>query len=101
VDIHFIHVRSRHAGALPLVITHGWPGSVTEMLEVIGPLPVGFTTFPDEIFRAPRSWVEALYPHVIYFHQAARGGHFAGWEEPGLFTEELRRLPPAPLVGAL
>ena len=37
-DIHFIHVRSRHADALPLVITHGWPGSVLEMLEVIGPL---------------------------------------------------------------
>src|SRR6516165_7441511 len=38
VDIHFIHVRSPHAGALPLVITHGWPGSVIELLEVIGPL---------------------------------------------------------------
>jgi pimeloyl-ACP methyl ester carboxylesterase len=52
--------------------------------------PVGFTTFPDEIFRAPRSWVEKLYPHVIYFHEAERGGHFAAWEEPQLFTEELR-----------
>ena len=38
VDIHFIHVKSRHAGALPLIITHGWPGSVIELLGVIGPL---------------------------------------------------------------
>jgi pimeloyl-ACP methyl ester carboxylesterase len=53
-------------------------------------LPVGFTTFPDEIFRAPRSWVEKLYSHLIYFHVAERGGHFAAWEEPQLFSEEVR-----------
>jgi pimeloyl-ACP methyl ester carboxylesterase len=53
-------------------------------------LPVGFTVFPGEIFRAPRSWVEQLYPRVIYFNEAARGGHFAAWEEPQLFSEELR-----------
>jgi pimeloyl-ACP methyl ester carboxylesterase len=53
-------------------------------------LPVGFTTFPDEIFRAPRAWVERAYPNVIYFHEAERGGHFAAWEEPQLFSEELR-----------
>jgi pimeloyl-ACP methyl ester carboxylesterase len=52
-------------------------------------LPVGFTTFPGEIFRAPRSWVEKLYPHVIYFNEADRGGHFAAWEEPQLFSEEI------------
>jgi pimeloyl-ACP methyl ester carboxylesterase len=53
-------------------------------------LPVGFTTFPDEIFRAPRSWAEKSYPNLIYFHQADRGGHFAAWEEPHLFSEEVR-----------
>jgi pimeloyl-ACP methyl ester carboxylesterase len=53
-------------------------------------IPVGFTTFPGEIFRAPRTWVEQAYSHVIYFHEADRGGHFAAWEEPQLFTEELR-----------
>jgi pimeloyl-ACP methyl ester carboxylesterase len=53
-------------------------------------LPVGFTTFPDEIFRAPRSWVELSYPTLSYFHEAARGGHFAAWEEPELFTTEVR-----------
>jgi pimeloyl-ACP methyl ester carboxylesterase len=53
-------------------------------------IPVGFTTFPDEIFRAPRSWVEAVYPSVIYFNEVDRGGHFAAWEQPELFSEELR-----------
>jgi pimeloyl-ACP methyl ester carboxylesterase len=53
-------------------------------------LPVGFTTFPGEIFRAPRSWVEQAYPTLTYFNEAARGGHFAAWEEPELFSEEIR-----------
>jgi pimeloyl-ACP methyl ester carboxylesterase len=53
-------------------------------------LPVGFTTFPDEIFRAPRSWVEWSYPNVGYFNEAAKGGHFAAWEEPELFSREIR-----------
>src|SRR6201987_3687640 len=53
-------------------------------------IPVGFTQFPGEIFRAPRSWVEQAYPNVTYFNKAERGGHFAAWEEPELFSEELR-----------
>jgi pimeloyl-ACP methyl ester carboxylesterase len=53
-------------------------------------VPVGFTSFPDEIFQAPRSWVEHGYPTLSYYHQADRGGHFAAWEEPDLFTTELR-----------
>ena len=53
-------------------------------------LPTGFTTFPGEIFRAPRSWVEASYPNLSYFNQAEKGGHFAAWEEPQLFSQELR-----------
>jgi len=53
-------------------------------------LPVGFTTFPGEIFRAPRNWVEKAYPNVTYFHEAGRGGHFAAWEEPELFATEIR-----------
>jgi pimeloyl-ACP methyl ester carboxylesterase len=54
------------------------------------PIPVGFTTFPGEIFRAPRSWVEKVYRNVIYYNEVDRGGHFAAWEEPQLFSEELR-----------
>jgi pimeloyl-ACP methyl ester carboxylesterase len=53
-------------------------------------LPVGFTTFPGEIFRAPRSWVEQGYPNLTYFNEAGRGGHFAAWEEPELFATEIR-----------
>ena len=53
-------------------------------------LPVGFTVFPGESFRAPRSWVEQGYPTLSYFHEADRGGHFAAWEEPELFATEIR-----------
>jgi len=53
-------------------------------------VPVGFTTFPGEIWAAPRSWVETVYPGLAYFNKVDRGGHFAAWEEPKLFTEEVR-----------
>jgi pimeloyl-ACP methyl ester carboxylesterase len=53
-------------------------------------VPVAMTVFPDEYYRAPRSWVEWAYPHLIYFHEVDRGGHFAAWEQPQLFSEELR-----------
>ncbi len=53
-------------------------------------VPVGFTTFPGEIWASPRSWVEAVYPDLAYFNEAARGGHFAAWEEPELFVTEVR-----------
>jgi len=53
-------------------------------------VPVGFTTFPGEIWASPRSWVEAVYPGLAYFNEADRGGHFAAWEEPELFTSEIR-----------
>ncbi len=53
-------------------------------------LPVTFTTFPGEIFAAPRSWVEAVYPGLTYFNEVDRGGHFAAWEEPELFSTEVR-----------
>jgi pimeloyl-ACP methyl ester carboxylesterase len=50
----------------------------------------GFTTFPGEIWRTPRSWVEASYPNVIYFNEVDKGGHFAAWEEPEVFSGEVR-----------
>ncbi len=53
-------------------------------------VPVGFTTFPGEIWASPRSWVEAVYPGLTYFNAVDKGGHFAAWEEPQLFSEELR-----------
>ena len=67
VDIHFIHVRSRHEDALPLIMTHGWPGSVIELLDTVGPLT-----------------------DLSYFNEVDKGGHFAAWEEPDVFAGEMR-----------
>jgi pimeloyl-ACP methyl ester carboxylesterase len=53
-------------------------------------VPVGFTTFPGEIWKTPRSWAENSYPNLTYFNEVDRGGHFAAWEEPELFSEEAR-----------
>ena len=53
-------------------------------------IPFAFTTFPGEIWRTPRSWVEASYPNVTYFHEVDKGGHFAAWEEPELFSTDIR-----------
>jgi pimeloyl-ACP methyl ester carboxylesterase len=53
-------------------------------------IPTGFTTFPGEIWRTPRSWAEKSYPNLIYFNEVGKGGHFAAWEEPELFSEEMR-----------
>jgi pimeloyl-ACP methyl ester carboxylesterase len=53
-------------------------------------IPFAFTTFPGEIWKTPRSWVDASYPNVIYFNEVDKGGHFAAWEEPELFAEEAR-----------
>ena len=51
---------------------------------------VGFSAFPGEIWQSPRSWVEAGYPNLTYYNKPARGGHFAAWEEPEIFSEEVR-----------
>jgi pimeloyl-ACP methyl ester carboxylesterase len=53
-------------------------------------VPVGFTQFPGEIVRTPRSWVELAYPTLTYFNKVDKGGHFAAWEQPELFSEEIR-----------
>jgi len=53
-------------------------------------LPVGVTVFPDEIYRAPKSWAQRAYPNLSYFNEVDKGGHFAAWEQPELFSRELR-----------
>ena len=53
-------------------------------------IPVAVTVFPGEQYQAPRSWAEQAYPNLIYFNEVDKGGHFAAWEQPQLFTEELR-----------
>jgi pimeloyl-ACP methyl ester carboxylesterase len=54
------------------------------------PIPTAVSVFPDEIYAAPRSWTERAYPNLIYFNRVARGGHFAAWEQPQLFCDEVR-----------
>lgn len=53
-------------------------------------LPVAVSVFPGEIFRAPKSWAERCYTNLTYFHEASNGGHFAAWEQPRIFAEEVR-----------
>ena len=53
-------------------------------------IPVAVSVFPDELYPAPRSWAEQAYPKLIHFNKLPRGGHFAAWEQPKLFAEELR-----------
>jgi pimeloyl-ACP methyl ester carboxylesterase len=53
-------------------------------------IPVAVSVFPDELYPAPRSWTEQAYPNLIHYNKVAKGGHFAAWEQPKLFTDELR-----------
>jgi pimeloyl-ACP methyl ester carboxylesterase len=53
-------------------------------------IPVAVSAFPDEIYQAPKSWAEKAYPKLIYYNKLPKGGHFAAWEQPELFSEELR-----------
>jgi pimeloyl-ACP methyl ester carboxylesterase len=53
-------------------------------------IPVAVSVFPDEIYAAPRNWVEKAYPNLIHYNKVAKGGHFAAWEQPELFTAEMR-----------
>jgi hypothetical protein len=53
-------------------------------------VPAAVSVFPNELYQAPRSWAEAAYPNLIYFNEVDRGNHFAAWQEPDLFTSEVR-----------
>jgi pimeloyl-ACP methyl ester carboxylesterase len=53
-------------------------------------IPVAMTIFPGEQYEAPRSWADRAYPNLIYYNRAPKGGHFAAWEQPGIFANELR-----------
>jgi pimeloyl-ACP methyl ester carboxylesterase len=119
LDIHFIHVKSPHEGALPLIITHGWPGSVIEMLEIIGPLTdptahggnaedafdlvipsipgYGFSDAPKEVGwdpgRIAEAWAE-LMDRLGYTRYVAQGG-----DQGAGITDALGRLAPGGLLG--
>ena len=53
-------------------------------------LPVAVSVFPDELYQVPRSWAEKAYPNLIHYNKLDKGGHFAAWEQPELFCEEVR-----------
>lgn len=63
--------------------------SAAQMTSQIA-LPVAISVFPEEVYRAPESWARRAYPNLIYFNEVDKGGHFAAWEEPDLFSAELR-----------
>jgi hypothetical protein len=53
-------------------------------------IPVAVSAFPDELYQVPRSWAERAYPKLIYYNKLDKGGHFAAWEQPQLFSQEVR-----------
>jgi pimeloyl-ACP methyl ester carboxylesterase len=53
-------------------------------------IPAAVSAFPDELYQAPRSWSEQAYPNLIYYNKLDKGGHFAAWEQPEVFSDELR-----------
>jgi pimeloyl-ACP methyl ester carboxylesterase len=67
-----------------------WENNANNFNAVDISLPAAVTVFPGEIYRAPRSWTERSYHKLIYFHEVNKGGHFAAWEQPQLFAEEIR-----------
>jgi pimeloyl-ACP methyl ester carboxylesterase len=64
-----------------------WP---TADPQAVVDIPVAVSVFPDEIYAAPRSWAEEAYPKLIHYNKLDKGGHFAAWEQPELFSEEVR-----------
>jgi len=77
LDIHFIHVRSKHEDALPLIVTHGWPGSVIEQLKIVDPL-----TNPTAHGASASDAFHLVIPSLP--------GYFAAWEQPQFLSEEVR-----------
>jgi pimeloyl-ACP methyl ester carboxylesterase len=86
LDIHFIPVRSKHENALPLIVTHGWPGSIIEQLKIIDPL-----TNPTAHGGSASDAFEIVIPSLPgYGFSGKPTGHFAAWEQPQLYSEEVR-----------
>ena len=66
------------------------PTSATAMKTAEISVPVGITVFPDDVYRPPQTWARRAYPTLTYFHEVDKGGHFAAWEQPDLFSAEIR-----------
>ena len=86
---HHAHLVDEH-GAFPAAVSTGrtrWRRSSPSRASRI---PVAVSVFPDELYPAPRSWAERAYPKLIHYNKLDKGGHFAAWEQPKLFSEEVR-----------
>jgi pimeloyl-ACP methyl ester carboxylesterase len=68
-----------------------WENKVVFFKPMGVKIPVAVSAFPDELFQAPKTWAEKEFPNLIYYNRLDKGGHFAAWEQPQLFSEELRR----------
>ena len=64
--------------------------SATSMKTSEIKLPVAVTVFPDEVYKAPESWARRAYKNLVYFHEVDKGGHFAAWQQPQIFINEMR-----------
>jgi pimeloyl-ACP methyl ester carboxylesterase len=67
-----------------------WENKVPFFLPLGVKIPVAVSAFPDELYTAPKTWTEKAYPKLIYFNRPDKGGHFAAWEQPELFTKDMR-----------
>jgi pimeloyl-ACP methyl ester carboxylesterase len=67
-----------------------WENKLAFFVPLKVAIPVAVSAFPDELYQAPRSWAERAYPKLIYYNRLEKGGHFAAWEQPKLFSEEMR-----------
>jgi pimeloyl-ACP methyl ester carboxylesterase len=67
-----------------------WESRLTLFVPLGVPVPVGVSAFPDELLQTPRSWAERAYPKLTYYNKLEKGGHFAAWEQPEIFSQEIR-----------
>ncbi|MBD9453285.1 epoxide hydrolase [Rhizobium sp. RHZ02] len=67
-----------------------WENTVSGAKLTAIQVPVGVTVFPGEVYKPPKEWLSRAYPKLVYYNRASKGGHFAAWEEPKLFSEEIR-----------
>jgi hypothetical protein len=77
---------------------HYWESKLAFSPRKSVPIPAVVSVFPDKVYAAPRSWAERAYPKLIYYNKLDKSGHIAAWEQPQLFSEEVRRLQTTTLI---
>jgi len=91
-DITLYWLTNSSTSAARLYWENGGKGPTSATIQKTSDIsvPVAITVFPEDVYRAPETWARRAYPKLIYFHEVDKGGHFAAWEQPELFAEELR-----------